>query len=454
MSRPVRHLLALLGVLLACACEKPPPPAPAPGPKPAPALARRYFGRPADGKLHVYFFDVGQGDAALIISPTGRTVLVDAGPAAAGTHLANRLPELLTDKLDLVVLTHPRPDHYSGLAAAVGAVGARKLLEPQHPNTPADYDALLTSLGSTGVEIFSPAPSPATPNEPLNLPLGGDAVLSVLWPRAPTEPLLGGEPASELNSIVLRLTYKETTVLLTGDAREQTESHLLSRQAPVRATLLKVGAHGAGSASSAAFLAAVHPRAAIISTDVAKTPDKAVLERLESVKARVFRTDRDGEVHAVSDGKQFTLTTQRLPAGAQSAPENVFVGLDTTPVPTAAVQPAPGRVESKGEAPPPRLAKATEPGKVKPGQVVDIDLEEGSAAGSTPKPTAVTTPGKDERTPPVANVKMTYVASRKSKLFHKPSCPAARQIKPANLITFKSRTEAALHNEPAKDCKP
>ncbi|HEX8436961.1 ComEC/Rec2 family competence protein [Archangium sp.] len=453
MSRPVRHLVALLGVLFACACEQQQPPAPAPGPQTPAALARHYFGSPADGKLHVYFFDVGQGDAALIISPTGRTVLVDAGPAAAGSHLANRLPELLTDKLDLVVLTHPRPDHYSGLAAAVGAVGARKLLEPQHPETPADYDALLTSLGSTGVEIFSPAPSPSAPNEPLSLPLGGDAVLTVLWPRAPTEPLLTGESASEANSIVLRLTYKATTVLLTGDAREQTESHLLAREMPVRATLLKVGAHGAGSASSAAFLAAVHPRAAIISADVANTPDKAVLNRLESVKARVFRTDRDGEVHAVSDGQQFTLTTQRLPAGAQPATGNVFVGLDNTPVATAAVQPASGRVPSKGEANPTRLATAGEAGKAQTGTKSDIDLEAGSAA--TPKATSVTKPGKDERASPAASGKMqTYVASRKSKLFHVPSCPGAKQIKPANLVTFKTRAEAMQHNEPARDCKP
>ncbi len=458
MSRPVRHLVALLGVLLACACEKQQPPAPAPGPKTPTALARRYFGRPADGKLHVYFFDVGQGDATLIISPTGRTVLVDAGPAAAGTHLANRLPELLTDKLDLVVLTHPRPDHYSGLAAAVGAVGARKLLEPQHPDTPADYDALLTSLGSTGVEIFSPAPSPSAPNEPLSLPLGGDAVLTVLWPRAPTEPLLAGESAPELNSIVLRLTYKDTTVLLTGDAREQTESHLLARQAPVRATLLKVGAHGAGSASSAAFLAAVHPRAAIISTGVANSPDKAVLDRLEAVKTRVFRTDRDGEVYAVSDGQQFTLNTQRLPEGEQPATdtENVFVGLDNTPVPTAAVQPDSERVTPKGEANPTRLAKAVESGKTRGGQQVDIDLEELSTASapSKPKVISVTRPPRDERSAPVANGKMSYVASRKSNLFHLPNCPAAKKIKPANLVTFKSRAEAAKTNQPARDCKP
>ncbi|QRN99775.1 MBL fold metallo-hydrolase [Archangium violaceum] len=452
MSRHVRTLAVLLGVLLASACEQ--QPAPADGQKPSPTLARRYFGRPADGKLHVYFFDVGQGDATLIVSPTGRTVLVDAGPATAGTHLANRLPELLTDKLDLVVLTHPHPDHYSGLAAAVGAVGARKLLEPQLPNTLSNYDALLTSLAGNGVEVFSPSPSSA--DEPLRLPLGGDTELTVLWPRAPTEPLLVGDSAQELNSIVLRLTYKDTAVLLTGDARERTESHLLERKAPLRATLLKVGAHGDGAASSAPFLDAVHPGAAIISSGVNPrgNPAKAVLDRMVVQKIRVFRTDRDGEVHAISDGQRFTLTTQRHPAGTPAGTSEVFAGLgDSAPATQpalAALKPTSGQVAlpaavTKGkeaEASRTAVAPARSQGNV------DISLDD----GPTPAPKVV----RNERPAPMKRSgKTQYVASRNSKLFHLPECRSAKRIKEKNLISFPNRDEAiAQHYEPARDCKP
>jgi beta-lactamase superfamily II metal-dependent hydrolase len=453
MSRFVRPLLALLGALLV-ACEQTPP-APPPGPQTPPALARRYFGKKPDGKLHVYFFDVGQGDSALIISPGGRTVLIDAGPAAAGTHLANRLPELLTDKLDLVVVTHPRAEHYSGLAAAVGAVGARKLLEPQLPNTPSDYDALLASLAGQGVEIISPAPG--APEEPLRLPLGDDTELSVLWPRAPNEPLLPGE--SELNSMVLRLTYKQTAVLLAGDTRAKTESRLLELQAPVRATLLKVGAHGADSTSSAPFLAAVQPRAVILSTgadNAQGTPTKAVLDRLEATKARVFRTDRDGEVHAVSDGQRFTLITQRLPEGTPQDTNNVFVGLDAPPSATAAaMQSASGRgVTKAGEA-----GKApVQAGKTPSGQGPDISLEGASTAKttSTSKPTTVTKTPEGEAPAPTMGGRMIYVASSQSlrKVFHKPDCRNAKKISPKNLVTFTSRSEAARHYEPARDCNP
>jgi len=449
MSRFVRPLLALLGALLV-ACEQPPP-APPPGPQTPPALARRYFGKKPDGKLHVYFFDVGQGDSALIISPGGRTVLIDAGPAAAGTHLANRLPELLTDKLDLVVVTHPRAEHYSGLAAAVGSVGARKLLEPQLPNTPSDYDAMLASLAGQGVELISPAA--ATPEEPLRLPLGDDTELTVLWPRAPNEPLLPGE--SELNSMVLRLTYKQTAVLLAGDTRAKTESRLLELQSPVRATLLKVGAHGADSTSSATFLAAVQPRAVILSTGAGNplgTPAKAVLDRLEATKARVFRTDRDGEIHAVSDGQRFTLITQRLPENAPQDTSNVFAGLDTPSATSAAVQPVSGRgVAKAGEA----GKTQVQAGRTPSGQGADLSLE-----GSAPAPKTTSTwkqpPVSEEAPAPSMGGRMLYVASSQSlrKVFHKPDCRNAKKISPKNLVTFTSRSEAARQYEPARDCNP
>ncbi len=455
MSRPLRTLLALLGVLLVGACEQS---RPAPAPKPAaPAPApRRFFGQPPDGKLHVYFFDVGQGDATLIISPTGRSVLVDAGPGTASLHLASRLPELLTESLDLVVLTHPHADHHGGLAAALGAVGAKKLLEPQLPGTSAEYDALLTALGGRGVEIFSPAPSPSSPDEPLRLPLGGGAELAVLWPRAPAEPLLEGADALELNSIVLRLTYGDTSLLLAGDAREQTERHLLARQAELGATLLKVGAHGAEAASSEDFLQAVHPQAAILSTGPTQpgdTPAKAVLSRLEALGARIFRTDRDGEVRAESDGQRFTLTPQRLPEGTQESPAYVYVGQDAPVRPAATRDEAPERTEpsahpAREKVGLSRFGKVVELGKAPTSQGVDIDLEQ-----DTP---SVSRSSRPPPKPPGKKGTQRYVASRKGKnIFHLPDCRNAKRIKQENLIVFHSRQEATKNGRtPAKDCKP
>ena len=414
MRRSFRILPALLGLLLG-ACDGKSTPLPTIKPRPTPEIARRYFGRPPDGKLHVYFMDVDQGDATLIVSPSGKTVLVDAGPPTASAHLANRLPELLTDKLDLVVLTHPHLDHYGGLSAALGAVGARKLLEPQLSGAAPDYDALLASLGST-VERVSPAP-PGPGSEPLRVPLGEDTELTVLWPRAPTDALLAGEQMHELNSIVLRLTYKNTSVLLAGDAREQTELKLLERQAPLESTVLKVAAHGSFIASSAAFLKAVNPRAAVISTGAGtpeRAPAKDVLARLDNLRTRVFRTDRDGEVHAVSDGQRFILTPQRRPPGTPLSSVEVLGQEPAAPAPPA--------TENTPESPPP------------------------GAPGTAPAP-------KTER-PSTSGA--PFVVNRKTgKSFHRADCPTARRMKDEQRLTFTTRAEATAQGyTPAQDCKP
>jgi beta-lactamase superfamily II metal-dependent hydrolase len=450
------RLFCLLGVLVAAAaCEEPPPPAP---PPPAavtrPVEARRYFGAAPDGKLHVYFFNVGQGDAALIVSPEGHTVLVDAGPASSADHLLNRLPELLTQRLDLVILTHPHADHHGGVEAVLRRVGAKQLMEPQLESTPPDYDALLTRLGRMGVEFVSAAPPQNTPNAPLRLPLGPGVELNVLWPRHPTEKLLDvPEAPLEANSIVLRLTYGDTAVLFAGDAHAKTEASLLTRGAPVRATVLKVAAHGADGPTTKAFLEAVRPRAAVISTG--DTPAAATLARLKAVGAQVFHTDDAGEVQVVSDGKQLVVTPQRLPDDVPEDTRYTFHGLgDTDTLPVAQ---APKQDTAKPDATKAPPVRGTTPGARGPtnlaryGQVVDID--------DLPAPDAQR-PSRSEARPPRGGTESregaseVYVASSKGDVFHLPFCRNAAKIKQSNRIVFKSREEAARGRRPAKDCNP
>lgn len=397
------RLLPLLGLLLATGCKEPPP---APPVAPAPSTARRFLGNAPDGRLHVYFLDVGQGDSTLLVSPEGRTVLIDTGPASAVNHLVHRLPELLTARLDLLVLTHPAPDHYGALKAVQKLTDPRRLLEPQLPETPSEYASLLTALGSQGVEIFSPAPNPSRPQELLRLPLGKGAELTVLWPRAPSEPLVrweGAGPAKhaqhEANSIVLRLTYGQTSVLLAGDARAETEATLLRQAGELGSTLLKVGAHGADFATTAEFLGKVRPRAAILSVGADNTlgvPAPALLERLRAADVRTFRTDEYGEVHAVSDGTRFVLTTQRL---------------------------APGE--------PPHIQHVFAP-------------EQEASALAVPSPPPVTAEARGEK----------YYASRHRPIFHKADCRSLRQIAPRNLVIYPSREAALKERKPAHDCKP
>ncbi|AEI69093.1 ComEC/Rec2 family competence protein [Corallococcus macrosporus] len=442
MSPPSRIVLALL--LALAACKEPPPPPPPVAARPV-EQPRRYFGGTPDGKLHVYFFDVGQGDAALIVSPDGYTALVDAGPASSAEHLVNRLPELLTQRLDLVVLTHPHADHHGALEPVLKRVGARQLLEPQLGATPKAYDTLLGAVASQGVEFISPSPSPATPNALQRLPLGAGVSLTVLWPRAPTEPLLDVPEASlEANSVILRLTYGDTAVLFMADAHARTVDHLLERNAPMQATLLKVAAHGTDGPTSAAFLSAVGPRAAVVSSgegNLNGAPAPATLERLEAAGAQVFRTDQHGEVQVVSDGKTLVVTPQRLLAGVPEDTRYRYPGLGA-PTPRAPALAADPR----------RATGRPGTGSQPDGKMYTLSLDDPPADGPrSARPGSRSRGGASESGGVTVG---TYVGSSRSDVFHKPTCRNVMRIKSSNLVTFATRAEAARGRRPARDCNP
>jgi competence protein ComEC len=440
MSPGTWRLAVLLPLAALWACQEqgaplPPPPAPAPAaaPEPPPAAQRlstleeppgaSYFAGEADGKLHVWFLDVGQGDAVLIKSPTGRTVLVDGGPPEAGSRLAARLPELLSGPLDMVVVTHVHEDHYGALPRLLQTVGVRRFLVPRTVGGPEPWAALLALAGSREIPLFMAAPSPERPREPLVISLGGDVALRVHWPRAPLEPLLDAADPDEANSVVMRLVHGDTSVLLAGDATDQTERHLLGRQVDLRATVLKVAAHGDDTASGADFLTAVQPQAAIISAGAGNargSPSRAVLSRLQATGADVYRTDLDGELRLEGNGRQLVLFKERPAVGEAPDVPHLYGRRDPPPSPPAATRPP---RPARPARPPPAPKKA--------------------AATQTPMAAAGT------RVP-----KGAFVASRNGEVFHVPDCRNAQRILEKNLVVYRTRKEAEKERRPAGDCNP
>lgn len=385
----------------------------------------------ADGKLHAYFLDVGHGDATLLVSPTGRTVLIDAGPAGAASHLRLRLPQLCKGGLDLAVLTHAGDEHLGAMAELLEAVGARRFLDPGLRDQGEPHAALIQRLQEQGVQIVLPVPDPETPGELLRIDMGGGVELEVLWPRAPVESLLTGGKKLPANSVVLRAVYGETSLLLMGDAQPETEEYLLKRRYALQSTLLKVSDHGAAASSTLPFLVAARPLAGIISVGPGNplgAPARAVLQRLQQVGVKVFRTDLDGEVHAVSDGKRFTVVTARQPAGEAAAAKWTFPLAPLAPVAPVAV---------------------AVPAAVRPGKVLRLD--EAPRAKVAPKP------GPEvKRTAPKGDdgVIALRVARKGEKVFHFADCPAARKFVPSQLVVFTSRGEAMKKLKPAADCAP
>jgi beta-lactamase superfamily II metal-dependent hydrolase len=259
----------------------------------------------AAGTLRIDFIDVGQGDAALITSPTGKTVLVDGGPSHAARAL-NTFLDAETDRpLDLILLSHRHEDHLGGLAAAVHHRGARLFLDAPIPHPGPAYTALMHELDDRQVLVRQ-----ATRGRRIDL--GGGAVLTLLGP--PDPPITGSRSDVNANSVVARLSYRKFAVLFTGDAESPTEQWLLAAGAPVQATVLKVAHHGSRYASRVGFLRQVGAQVAVVSVGARNEyhhPAPETLEHLARSGAHVYRTDVDGTVTLETDGATLRLHTTR-----------------------------------------------------------------------------------------------------------------------------------------------
>lgn len=337
-------------------------------------------------ELALTFFDIGQGDAALIVSPTGKRILVDGGPPESGPRLLEALRRLRVDSIDLIVLSHPHMDHLGGLKDVVASLPVRMFLDSAYPSTSPGYTALLRLLQARGVTL-------AQSIIDRTIEIGDGATLRFLGPPSPW--LTNTRSDVNANSVVVLLSWRGRTALFTGDAEPETERWLLARApqglAALPAELLKVAHHGGRFSSTAAFLQAVRPRIAVISSGAGNDyghPTAEALGRLTEIGARVLRTDQLGDITLRSrDGQAWQLETRTATAPLAAAPA----------APSTLVRTAPSA---------PAAASA-------------------------------------------------LVGSQRTQVFHRADCPAARQIQAANRVSFPSREAAlAAGRRPAADCHP
>lgn len=267
------------------------------------AIARPAAGAPP--ALRVDFIDVGQGDAALVTSPAGKTVLIDGGPANHAAALTAFLAAHVRGPVDLILLSHRHEDHLGGLPAAVRQTGARLFLDAPVAHAGPDYERLMRELEARGIPARQ-----ATRGRRIDL--GGGAAITLLGPPEP--PITGSRSDVNANSVVARLTYGSVSILFAGDAEAPTEAWLLASGQELRADVLKVAHHGSRYASGMRFLRAVRPRVAVISAGAGNEyghPARVTLDRLARAGAAVYRTDLDGDVTVETDGASVRVRTAR-----------------------------------------------------------------------------------------------------------------------------------------------
>ena len=263
---------------------------------------------PRDALL-VEAIDVGQGDSLLLITPDGKTLLVDGGGFGGGPRQAPQEFDIGEEvvspalwargirRLDVVALSHAHSDHMGGLPAVLRNFHPGELWVGENPPVE-PYNALLREAAGLRVQVRS-----LRSGNTLNL---GAAQVNVLAPLPGYQP--GAEPVNN-DSLVLHVSYKGTSVLLEGDAEAPVESAMMNEPG-LASTLLKVGHHGSVSSTQPDFLARVSPRWAVISCGRRNRfghPRPEILAELQQAKVLTYSTDINGATCFRLDGKTATV---------------------------------------------------------------------------------------------------------------------------------------------------
>jgi competence protein ComEC len=264
--------------------------------------------RPSRSDLRVTMIDVGQGESILVEFPGRKTMVIDGGGLAGSPFdVGDRVvsPVLWRkgiSRIDILVLTHPHPDHLDGLVALARNFRVGEFWEGTPERAEGVYGALLQALPARVVRRrcgrgsrFDVGPVSI---EVLNPPRTGNA-------GAPA-------PASNESSLVLKMTFSGTSFLFMGDAGPSAERALLDAGFDLRSDVLKAGHHGSATSTSAALLAAVRPRLVLVSVGEGNTygfPSPALLARAAAAGAEVLRTDLDGAIEIRAFGRHLAVRT-------------------------------------------------------------------------------------------------------------------------------------------------
>jgi len=259
-------------------------------------------------ELVVSVIDVGQGDSILVQSPSGKTLLIDGGPKYKRSDAGRRfvLPYLHKkgiNKIDILVLTHPHDDHVGGLPSVIKDMPVGLVFDSGQIHTSQSYLDFLKLIYDKKIPY-------KVAREGQELDLGGGVLGQII---NPSESFIE-DSALNNNSVVIRLIYKDATVLLAGDLEKAGEERILGMGWDIKSSILKVGHHGSRTSSSLEFLQKVRPKVALISAGAKNKfhhPHPSTLARLGDLGIRVFRTDLSGTVTIRSDGEKYTIETQK-----------------------------------------------------------------------------------------------------------------------------------------------
>jgi competence protein ComEC len=299
------RLLIIVGIVLLAGCSGAVPGDPSVG---TPDTGNESTATPANGTLEVHYINVGQSVSTLIVGPKGETMLVDTGHYNDdGEYVLEYLQAHDITRIDHLVTSHNDADHIGGNAAIIeyyemDADGIGAVYDPGIAASTQTYAEYLDAIETHDVTLYETREGDSVEF--------GSVDVDVL---GPPEPYLENEARNE-NSIVLKLTYGETSFLLSGDAEDDQEKYLVDTYgSQLESTILKAGHHGSASSSSEAFLDTVQPQAVVVSSAYDSQyghPSDDVLQRLSERSIPTYWTATHGNIVLVSNGQAVSVQTQ------------------------------------------------------------------------------------------------------------------------------------------------
>ncbi len=251
--------------------------------------------------MSVHFIDVGKADS-IYIKCKDKNILIDAGEKNTYDLVNEYLRRQNVKVLDLVIATHPHTDHIGGMPKVIEEFQINKLLMPELKEevipTSRTYEKFLLAIKNKNI-----APERPIPGTSFNV---GELIFDVLAPNKQYDDVNN-------NSIVVKMTFKNTSFLFTGDAEKESENDMMNNNFNLEADVLKVGHHGSKTSTSSAFLRKVNPKYAVVCVgeDRYNLPKKITIDKLTKRNIKVFRTDCNGTVVFSTDGNKISVFTEK-----------------------------------------------------------------------------------------------------------------------------------------------
>ena len=259
------------------------------------SYVQKNFFQVSNHNLQFHFIDVGQGDSSLIITPKGKTILIDAGDEAHAKKVLSYVREQGIEKLDLVIATHPDADHIGGMDKVIKNFDIDVFAMP-------DVSAKTNQYKQIQRELKAKKMKTTRLYQGDEVQIDDDIDFEILSP-------VKGKKYDDTNeySIVAKIVYKDTSFILMGDATMENEVDIINNVLDIDIDVLKLGHHGSSTSSSDYFITKTSPKIAIISCGKNNKyghPHQEVMRVLKKHGVTPYRTDEMGDIVITSDGKE------------------------------------------------------------------------------------------------------------------------------------------------------